>query len=168
MNETWLTHHGILGQKWGVRRYQNKDGSLTAAGRKHYDIAGEYAKKHAEIQSEKANVAKKTMDRLSKDNPNRLKNIFDDYEYEGKFNLKDERLKTQLEDDANFEYNQASDLYKFHTENAKKWMAASNKYMSMTKISDIDKKYIKKAKAFANLHKKGDYGIFANLLVKDL
>lgn len=29
-----LTHHGILGQKWGVRRYQNVDGSLTNAGKK--------------------------------------------------------------------------------------------------------------------------------------
>lgn len=29
-------HHGIKGQKWGVRRYQNSDGTLTAMGRKRY------------------------------------------------------------------------------------------------------------------------------------
>ena len=33
--ETYLAHHGILGMKWGIRRYQNKDGTLTEAGKKH-------------------------------------------------------------------------------------------------------------------------------------
>ena len=33
----YLMHHGILGMKWGIRRFQNKDGSLTSAGRKRYD-----------------------------------------------------------------------------------------------------------------------------------
>ena len=32
-----LTHHGIKGMRWGVRRYQNEDGSLTPSGRKRYD-----------------------------------------------------------------------------------------------------------------------------------
>ena len=32
----YLMHHGILGQKWGVRRYQNSDGTLTAAGKARY------------------------------------------------------------------------------------------------------------------------------------
>lgn len=35
--DEFIAHHGILGQRWGIRRYQNKDGSLTAAGRRHWD-----------------------------------------------------------------------------------------------------------------------------------
>lgn len=34
MSGAYLMHHGIKGQKWGVRRYQNEDGSLTEAGKR--------------------------------------------------------------------------------------------------------------------------------------
>ena len=33
-----LSHHGIKGQKWGVRRFQNKDGTLTAEGYQHWGL----------------------------------------------------------------------------------------------------------------------------------
>lgn len=33
MSKNYLAHHGILGMKWGVRRFQNQDGTLTTAGK---------------------------------------------------------------------------------------------------------------------------------------
>lgn len=32
----YISHHGIKGQRWGIRRYQNDDGTLTEKGKKHY------------------------------------------------------------------------------------------------------------------------------------
>lgn len=43
-----LYHWGIKGMKWGVRRYQNKNGSLTPAGKKRYsEVHEDYAKAHS-------------------------------------------------------------------------------------------------------------------------
>lgn len=55
-NTVYLAHHGILGQKWGVRRYQTESGSLTPAGQKRYaKIDGKYQKKinRSKAQDEK-------------------------------------------------------------------------------------------------------------------
>ena len=64
-----LVHYGILGMKWGVRRFQNKDGTLTPAGKNVTDrLAGKgkgSASKRAEIRSTKG-VGSKAYAKASK------------------------------------------------------------------------------------------------------
>ena len=50
MSNAELYHHGVKGQRWGIRRYQNKDGSLTPYGKKRY------AKELAKLEAEKKRV----------------------------------------------------------------------------------------------------------------
>lgn len=38
--ENYLSHHGVKGQKWGVRRFQNEDGTRTAEGKARYSDSG--------------------------------------------------------------------------------------------------------------------------------
>ena len=74
-------HHGIKGQKWGVRRFQNEDGSLTAEGKARYGDGDSGAKaflksaahKTKQILSKaKAKVAEKVDDKLDEINPSRM------------------------------------------------------------------------------------------------
>lgn len=60
MENTSLYHSGIKGMRWGVRRYQNKDGSLTPAGRKRYASPGTSNAKGASQSKPKAVVKGKT------------------------------------------------------------------------------------------------------------
>lgn len=43
----YLMHHGIKGQKWGIRKYQNSDGTLTPEGKERYNRALKKSKKTA-------------------------------------------------------------------------------------------------------------------------
>ncbi len=52
-NKEFLAHYGIKGQKWGVRQFQNTDGSLTAEGRRRYGIGPERGSKEALKQKQK-------------------------------------------------------------------------------------------------------------------
>ena len=66
--ENKLVHSGVLGMKWGIRRYQNEDGTLTEAGKRHYsrlhsqyvhktkDMARQYHKKSREVLKDTDNT----------------------------------------------------------------------------------------------------------------
>ena len=93
MFSTELYHHGILGQKWGVRRFQNEDGSLTDAGKRRYVgvivggvksylknkkrnkvLAEARAKRQATLAAKKQHEAEKK-DALESGDPTRIQNF---------------------------------------------------------------------------------------------
>lgn len=77
MNNTELYHHGVKGQRWGVRRYQNKDGSLTSYGKNRYakELAKLEAEKKRVRQQEQTAKKMKKLDDMRKDIDERKKSL---------------------------------------------------------------------------------------------
>lgn len=97
----YLIHHGIKGQKHGIRRYQNEDGSLTAAGRQHYGVGpAREQQNNKNIKQQKQNVKQKeenkklTAEEYNKKLETMIKKekLEKEYEREVKYKALDDRL----------------------------------------------------------------------------
>ena len=72
MSSNELAHHGIKGMRWGVRRYQNKDGTLTKAGRKkmakldkeYSKLTGQNRNRNRNTESPNTRLSKMTDDEI--------------------------------------------------------------------------------------------------------
>lgn len=64
--DDFLCHHGIIGQQWGVRRFQNKDRTLTSAGRERYRKSSDDDKEKTEAGKKSSRQVKKEAKEASK------------------------------------------------------------------------------------------------------
>ena len=137
-----LYHHGIKGQKWGIRRFQNADGSLTNKGRSRYSQGKEVYKEHDRIlnakhaqlkkQSKAYQKASKDYDRLTK-----------------KYDLDSE------------EDQELHDLETGQSSKERDW-AAQKRWSLADDIDTMDEAFYDKAMEYANkqiIEKYGDIGI---------
>ena len=129
-----LYHHGILGMRWGVRRYQNEDGTLTAKGKARY----------AKVESSK---------RLQKSETRKAKNVLNshvnvDSGYAKSYNKKSNKLRSKAE-----RYAEGSNKYNKYMEKAEKNARRAEEYVknatnAREKIRDIDSGKLKAGRDF--------------------
>lgn len=125
MENDQLQHSGIKGMKWGVRRYQYKDGTLTPAGKKRYNkdvekLKEENAKLDAQIRGKKAaERAKARVEKLLADNE-----------------AKKKALKGEADDDAAKKTAKADDDQKTETPKKDKPVVKTVKEMSTQELQE--------------------------------
>lgn len=170
MNQNELYHHGIKGQKWGIRRYQNPDGSLTAAGKKRVSKVLEKSNKKLDSKSKKvekilnknsgvmSNMVKplininqmayertdhgKMLDKAASYKKNDIDklNLYRDYQVASKKNMESIKGKLQRIDDNDLDPGSAFTMNIFGKENAKKLLSMD--YESSKAISKHSEKRV--------------------------
>ncbi len=129
-DEEMLKHHGIKGQKWGVRRFQNKDGTLTSAGQKRYSDSSEVSEIENRLDYPKniSNTTKKVINDY---------NTLNDSDFRKKYKVSKQVYKRRVKKYGDPYMN--SPLAKLG-----KWLSRKDKTLRMKKT--VEKAYTKQIK----------------------
>lgn len=144
-DKEFLSHHGILGQKWGVRRYQNEDGTLTEEGRKHYGVGDRVADVFADARnkSRQKKINKKRAKALEKARTAQKKKAEEKKKREAdlkKYNLSDKATETVKNLDKMSDKEVADALNRLRNEKSIRDMASDEtKAWNAAHPSDIQK-----------------------------
>lgn len=100
--ETSMCHHGVKGQKWGIRKYQNMDGSLTAAGRKHYGYEPGRKGKHGDAGE---------VNDILDESDRKIAQITKNYEFNKEYTLRDPIVKHAISVAKEWDIGRTNDLH---------------------------------------------------------
>lgn len=97
-----LAHHGVLGMKWGVRRYRNADGSLTPAGKRHVArINKQYDKKQQHVDRDIEDLARNSAGITNRKGTRQIVSGYQVKKSIDGLNSKKERLETKRQEAIN-------------------------------------------------------------------
>jgi hypothetical protein len=138
-----LYHHGIKGQKWGVRRFQNSDGTLTNAGKKRYDKISSKYDKEIDKASKNAKESKKNLKDIEKElsdvnqnsyNSKTFKKSYEDYMGESTTKASKADLKSHMD----WLMDSLEEGRDYYREDAEDWTRAQSDLMQR-KMSELAK-----------------------------